>query len=60
MLSQLSLILAGLAFFFSGLAGVRAGFRNLATPGMRRITQRITSHPLLAAFWGLTSGAITR
>jgi phosphate:Na+ symporter len=60
MLSQLSLILAGLAFFFSGLAGVRAGFRNLATPGMRRITQRITSHPLLAAFWGLASGAITQ
>ncbi|MHC4247337.1 MAG: hypothetical protein ACYSUU_11105, partial [Planctomycetota bacterium] len=60
MFSQLSLILAGLAFFFGGLAGVKAGFRTLATPGMRRITQRITSHPMLAASWGLASGAITQ
>lgn len=60
MFSQLSLILAGLAFFFTGLAGASTAFRTLATPGMRRIMQRITSHPLLAAAWGLTSGAITQ
>ena len=60
MFSQFSLILAGLAFFFGGLAGAKVGFRTLATPGMRRITQRITSHPLLAASWGLVSGAITQ
>lgn len=60
MFSQLSLILAGLAFFFGGLAGAKAGFRTVATPGLRRTTQRITSRPLLAACLGLLSGAIAQ
>jgi phosphate:Na+ symporter len=60
MITQFSLTLAGLAFFFGGLAGAKSGFRNLATPRMRRVIQRIASHPFLAAIWGLVAGGIAQ
>ena len=59
-MTEISLILAGLAFFFGGLASVKTGFRQLATPRIRNVLQRLVRNPLFAAFWGAVSGALTQ
>ncbi len=59
-MTEVSLILAGLAFFFGGLTSVKTGFRGLATPRIRVVLQGLVRHPLFAAFWGAVSGALTQ
>ena len=59
-LSASALFLAGLAFFFHGLDGVRESLKSVAGRSFRKRVERLTSSGVLAAFWGFVLGALAQ
>lgn len=52
--------LAGLAFFFIGVDGIKQNLRQLTSRRFRAVMGRLASSGPLAAVWGLIFGAITQ
>ncbi len=56
----LPLFLAGLAFFFVGVAGISEHLRQISGRGLRQRLARLTRHPLRAGLCGLLFGMLTQ
>jgi Na+/phosphate symporter len=48
----IAIFLAGLAFFFHGLDGVKESLKSMAGRSLRQRIERLTSTGALAALWG--------
>ncbi|HSI87286.1 MAG TPA: Na/Pi symporter [Candidatus Methylacidiphilales bacterium] len=59
-ITVLGMFLAGLALFFSGLAGIKSNLQQMTTRRFRLTLAKWTEQPLLAATWGIGAGAITQ
>jgi phosphate:Na+ symporter len=59
-ISSAALFLAGLAFFFHGLDGVRDSLKSMAGRQFRKRVSRLTASAALAAFWGFILGAVAQ
>jgi len=57
---SIALFVAGLAFFFTGLSGVKNNLRQLTSRRFRMVMAKLTNRPVLAALWGLCFGAVTQ
>lgn len=60
MLEQIALYLAGLSFFFSGVAGISDNLRQMSGQRFRMLLAKATQNPLLAGLLGMILGAITQ
>jgi len=60
MVELIALYLAGLSFFFTGVAGISDNLRQLTGQRFRRLLVRATHHPAMAGLLGLALGAITQ
>jgi phosphate:Na+ symporter len=60
MVELIALYLAGLSFFFSGVAGISDNLRQLSGQRFRQLLARATQHPLIAGLLGATMGAVTQ
>jgi phosphate:Na+ symporter len=56
----LAAYLAGLSFFFTGVAGISENLRRLSGQEFRRLLARTTHHPLMAAALGAALGTLTQ
>ncbi|PTX97271.1 hypothetical protein DB346_19890 [Verrucomicrobia bacterium LW23] len=56
----LGMFLAGLALFFSGLAGIKSNLALMTTRRFRLALAKWTDRPVLSAAWGMGAGAITQ
>ncbi len=59
-ISSAALFMAGLAFFFHGLDGVRDSLKSMAGRTFRKRVARLTASGPLAAFWGFVLGALAQ
>lgn len=59
-ISSAALFLAGLAFFFHGLDGVRDSLKSMTGRQFRKRVSRLTASGALAAFWGFILGAVAQ
>lgn len=55
-----ALFLAGLALFFTGVAGVKARLQQLSGGKFRRMLAKVTDRPVLSALVGALFGAVTQ
>ena len=60
MLEQIALYLAGLSFFFSGVAGISDNLRQMSGRRFRLLLARATHHAVSAGLLGVLLGAITQ
>jgi phosphate:Na+ symporter len=60
MAEQIALYLAGLSFFFSGVAGISDNLRQMSGQRFRVLLARATHHPILAGLLGVFLGAVTQ
>ena len=60
MLELIALYLAGLSFFFSGVAGISDNLRLMSGQRFRLLLARATHHPVLAGLLGILLGAVTQ
>ena len=56
----IAIFLAGLAFFFHGLDGVKESLKSMAGRSLRQRIERFTSTGALAALWGFILGALAQ
>ncbi len=56
----IAIFLAGLAFFFHGLDGVKESLKSMAGRSLRQRIERYTSSGALAALWGFILGALAQ
>jgi len=56
----IAVFLAGLAFFFHGLEGVKDSLKAMAGRSLRKRIERFTSSGVLAALWGFILGALAQ
>lgn len=60
MAELIALYLAGLSFFFTGVAGVSDNLQQLSGQKFRKLLARATNHPVHAGILGAALGAITQ
>jgi phosphate:Na+ symporter len=60
MIELVALYLAGLSFFFTGVAGISDNVRQLSGQRFRRLLTRATRQPVMAGLLGVVMGAITQ
>lgn len=58
MLEIIGQLLAGLGLFFIGVSFIRTHLKQVTGRRFRMVVARVTSHPLLAAAWGVVAGAM--
>lgn len=56
----LGLFIAGLSFFFTGLAGVKHHLKQLTGRRFRIVMAKLTDRPIMATIWGFSFGAVTQ
>ncbi len=56
----LALFLAGLALFFTGVAGVKSRLQQVSGGRFRRMLAKVTDRPVLSALVGMLFGAVTQ
>jgi phosphate:Na+ symporter len=60
LLELIALYLAGLSFFFTGVAGISDNLRQMSGQRFRLLLGRATHHPVLAGLLGTAMGAATQ
>jgi phosphate:Na+ symporter len=60
MLELIALYLAGLSFFFTGMAGISDNLRQITGRRFRVLLSRATNHPVRAGLLGIAAGAVTQ
>lgn len=60
MVNLIALYIAGLSFFFTGVAGISENLRQLTGQRIRVLLSRATDHPVRAGLLGAAAGAITQ
>jgi phosphate:Na+ symporter len=60
MIELLALYLAGLSFFFTGVAGISDNVRQLSGQRFRQLLSKATHHPIMASGLGVVMGAVTQ
>jgi phosphate:Na+ symporter len=60
MAELIALYLAGLSFFFTGMAGISDNLRQMAGQRFRLLLSRATHHPARAGLLGVLAGAVTQ
>lgn len=60
MAELIALYLAGLSFFFTGMAGISDNLRQMAGQRFRLLLSRATDHPARAGLLGAVAGAVTQ
>jgi phosphate:Na+ symporter len=60
MLELIALYLAGLSFFFTGMAGISDNLRQITGRRFRVLLSRATNHPVRAGLLGIAAGTVTQ
>jgi phosphate:Na+ symporter len=60
MLELIALYLAGLSFFFTGMAGISDNLRQITGRRFRVLLSRATNHPVRAGLLGVAAGGVTQ
>lgn len=60
MIELIALYLAGLSFFFTGMAGISENLRQITGQRFRILLGRATNHPVRAGLLGVAAGAVTQ
>jgi phosphate:Na+ symporter len=60
MIQIVALYLAGLSFFFTGMAGISENLRQITGHRFRVLLSRATNHPIRAGLLGAAAGAVTQ
>ena len=60
MLEMIALYLAGLSFFFMGMAGISDNLRQITGRRFRVLLSRATNHPVRAGLLGVAAGTVTQ
>lgn len=60
MLELIALYLAGLSFFFTGVAGISDNLRQMSGQRFRRLMTRFTQRPVVAGLAGAVLGSVTQ
>jgi phosphate:Na+ symporter len=60
MLELIATYLAGLSFFFTGMAGISDNLRQITGRRFRVMLSRATNHPVRAGLLGMAAGAVTQ
>ncbi|HWE84154.1 MAG TPA: Na/Pi symporter [Terracidiphilus sp.] len=60
MVQLIALYLAGLGFFFTGMAGISENLRQITGQRFRVLLSRATNHPVRAGMLGAAAGAVTQ
>src|SRR5580658_5072123 len=60
MIESIALYLAGLSFFFSGMAGISENLRQMSGQRFRVLLAHATNRPLRAGLLGAIAGAVTQ
>ena len=60
MVELIALYMAGLSFFFSGMAGISDNLRQVTGHRFRVLLSRATNHPVRAGLLGVAAGAVTQ
>jgi len=60
MVELVALYLAGLSFFFTGMAGISDNLRQITGQRFRLLLSRATNHPVRAGLLGAAAGAVTQ
>jgi phosphate:Na+ symporter len=60
MLELIAMYLAGLSFFFTGMAGISDNLRQITGRRFRVLLSRATNHPVRAGLLGTAAGAVTQ
>lgn len=60
MVEVIALYLAGLSFFFTGMAGISDNLRQMAGKRFRVLLSRATNRPVRAGLLGMAAGALTQ
>lgn len=60
MVELVALYLAGLSFFFTGMAGISDNLRQITGQRFRVLLSRATNHPVRAGLLGAAAGAVTQ
>lgn len=60
LVEEIALYLAGISFFFTGVAGISDNLQQLSGQRFRRMLARATNHPIHAGLLGAALGAITQ
>jgi phosphate:Na+ symporter len=60
MVELVALYMAGLSFFFTGIAGIADNLRQITGPRFRVLLSGATNHPVRAGMLGAIAGAVTQ
>ncbi|HWG22286.1 MAG TPA: Na/Pi symporter [Terracidiphilus sp.] len=60
MIELIALYMAGLSFFFTGMAGISDNLRQVTGQRFRILLARATNHPVRAGLLGVAAGAVTQ
>src|SRR5579863_212779 len=60
MFELIALYIAGLGFFFTGMAGISENLRQITGQRFRALLSRATNHPVRAGMLGAAAGAVTQ
>src|SRR5215472_9830300 len=60
MVESIALYLAGLSFFFTGMAGISDNLRQMTGQRFRILLVRATNHPARAGMLGMIAGMFTQ
>jgi phosphate:Na+ symporter len=60
MIELIALYLAGISFFFTGMAGISDNLRQITGQRFRILLSRATNHPVRAGLLGVAAGAVTQ
>ena len=60
MVELIALYMAGLSFFFTGMAGISDNLRQITGHRFRVLLSRATNHPVRAGLLGVAAGAVTQ
>lgn len=60
MIEQIAFYLAGLSFFFTGVAGISENLRQVSGQRFRLLLAHATTHPVMAGLLGVALGAVTQ
>jgi phosphate:Na+ symporter len=60
MIELIALYLAGISFFFTGMAGISDNLRQVTGRRFRLLLSRATNHPVRAGLLGVAAGAVTQ
>jgi phosphate:Na+ symporter len=60
MIELIALYMAGLSFFFTGMAGISDNLRQITGQRFRILLSRATNHPVRAGLLGVAAGVVTQ